>query len=96
MKKIKSFSDVGVILLALCIPALMILAGVQTHRYSDLEKRVEQLDSAQYDIIEESRRLVSDISVLSSSDRIEQIATEELGMRKAESEEIVRVEIKDN
>ncbi len=96
MKKIKSMYDVGVILLALLIPALMILAGIQTHRYSVLEKRVEQLNMSQYDIIEESKRLVSDISVLSNSDRIEKIATEELGMRKAESEEIIRVEIKDN
>lgn len=96
MKKSKSMSDIGVILLALCIPALMILAGVQTHRYSVLEKRVEQLNTAQYEIIEESKRLISDISVLAGSDRIEQIAVEELGMRKAESEEIVRVEIKDN
>lgn len=96
MKKIRSFSDIWVILLALCIPALMILAGVQTHRYSVLEKRVDQLNMSQYEIIEESKRLVSDISVLANSDRIEKIAAEDLGMRKAESEEIVRVEIKDN
>lgn len=96
MKKIKSMADVGVIFLALLIPALMILAGVQTHRYTMLEKRVDQLNSSQYEIIEESKRLVSDISVLASSDRIEKIASEELGMRKAESEEIVRVEIKGN
>lgn len=96
MKKVKSLSDIGVILLALCIPVLMILAGVQTHRYSVLEKRVDQLNMSQYEIIGESKRLVSDISVLANSDRIEKIASEELGMRKAESEEIVRVEIKDN
>ncbi|MBQ0166630.1 MAG: cell division protein FtsL [Treponema sp.] len=96
MKKNKMLSDIGVILLALCIPALMILAGVQTHRYSVLEKRVEQLNESQYEIIEESNRLISDISVLTNSDRIEKIATEELGMRKAESEEIIRVDIKGN
>lgn len=94
MKKNKNLTDVVVVILALCIPALMILAGIQTHRYTVLERRVEELNESQYEIIEESRRLVSDISVLANSDRIEQIATEELGMRKAESEEIIRVEIK--
>ena len=37
--------------------------------------------------------LVSDIAVLSSADRIEKIAVEELGMHKAETEDIVRVEM---
>lgn len=96
MKKIKSVSDIFVVLLALCIPALLILTGIQTHRYSVLEKQVNQLNASQYEIIEKSKRLVSDISVLANSDRIEKIASEELGMRKAESEEIVRVEIKGN
>ena len=34
-----------------------------------------------------------DISVLTSAERIERIAEEELGMHKAESEDIVRVEM---
>jgi cell division protein FtsL len=45
-------------------------------------------------LIESNKALVTDISVLSSSERIEKIAVEELGMRKATSDEIVRVSIK--
>ena len=41
----------------------------------------------------ENKKLVSDIAVLSSADRIEKIAVEELGMHKAETEDIVRVEM---
>ena len=37
--------------------------------------------------------LISDISLLSSTDRIEKIATEELGMHKAETSDIVRVQM---
>ena len=50
------------------------------------EKKKERL-------IEQNKKLVSDISLLSSTDRIERIATEELGMHKAETEDIVRVEM---
>ena len=48
----------------------------------------------QADLVEQNKKLITDISVLSSSDRIEKIATEELEMRPAESDEIVRVEMK--
>ena len=52
----------------------------------DLEKKQEQL-------VEENKKLISDISLLSSTDRIEKIATEELGMHKAETSDIVRVQM---
>ena len=56
-------------------------------------KQVE-LEQVQKDLIESNKALVTDISVLSSSERIEKIAVEQLGMRKATSDEIVRVSIK--
>ena len=50
-------------------------------------------EEAMAELIEENKKLVSDIAVLSSADRIEKIAVEELGMHKAETEDIVRVEM---
>ena len=44
-------------------------------------------------MIEENKRLVADISELAKPERIEKIAIEELGMHKAESEDVVRVEM---
>ena len=44
-------------------------------------------------MIEQNKKLIGDISLLSSTDRIERIATDELGMHKAETEDIVRVEM---
>ena len=44
-------------------------------------------------LIEENKKLVSEIGMLSSSERIEKIAISEYGMRLAESDEIVRVEV---
>ena len=52
------------------------------------------MEKKQIELVEQNRKLISDISVLSSSERIEKIAEGELGMRKANTEDIVRVEIK--
>ena len=38
--------------------------------------------------------MITDISLLSSGERIQKIAENELGMHKAESEDIVRVEMR--
>ena len=69
--------------------------SVYREKYADLKKEVLSLERKQAELIEQNKKLITDISVLSSSDRIETIAEEELGMRKAESEEIVRVEMKE-
>lgn len=79
---------------AVLIPALLLVNLVQTRRYKKLRDEIEFLEHKQVELVEENRRRISDISVLSSSDRIEQLAENELGMHKAASSEIVRVEIK--
>lgn len=82
-------------ILALCIPSLLIFDAVQARKYADLAEQVRTLEKKQQQLVEENRKLITDISLLSSTERIERIAEEELGMRKAETEEIVRVEMKD-
>ena len=84
-----------VIFMAVCIPGLLALNAVQSKKYASLEKEVEELERKQQDLVEQNKKLITDISVLSSSERIKNIAENELGMRKAETEEIVRVEMKD-
>jgi len=59
-----------------------------------LENQTKSLEKKQTDLIENNKQLISDIGLLSSSTRIEQIAVEELGMHQASSDEIDRVEIK--
>lgn len=80
-------------LLALSIPVILYLYAIQAKRYTDLEKELRTLEKKQAELIEQNKKLVSDISVLSSADRIEKIATTELGMHKAQAEDIVRVEM---
>jgi len=86
--------NVFLVFLALCIPALLILSGVQSSRYSKLENEIRELEKQQTELIEKNSQLISEISVLSSSERIEEIAVEKLGMKKAKSDEIIRVEVK--
>lgn len=87
------FYKIGACLLASSIPALLIAYAVQTKRYADLSREIADLEAKQERLIEQNKKLVSDISLLSNTDRIEKIATEELGMHKADTEDIVRVEM---
>ena len=93
-KKSGFVKRLGIYLLALSIPFFLVVAMVQSQQYMNIEKEVAELEQVQKDLIESNKALVTDISVLSSSERIEKIAVEELGMRKATSDEIVRVSIK--
>lgn len=93
-EKSKSFFKlIFLCVLVLLIPSMLFLYAVQTKKYSELIKEVKSLEKKQEKLIEENKKLVSDIAVLSSADRIEKIAVEELGMHKAETEDIVRVEM---
>lgn len=95
MKKRSKFAqNFFAIILAACIPLLLALASLETKRYATLKNEVSELENKQYQLIEDNKKLVSEIGMLSSSERIESIAVSEYGMRLAESEEIVRVEIK--
>ena len=81
--------------LALSIPALLAIDSMQARKYTKLEQEVASLERKQKDLVEQNKKLITSISILSSSDRIEKIAVETLGMRKAASSEIVRIEVKD-
>ena len=81
--------------LALSIPLLLAVDSIQARRYTKLEQEVASLERKQKDLVEQNKKLITSISILSSSDRIEKIASEHFGMRKASSNEIVRIEVKD-
>ncbi|MBR5096049.1 MAG: cell division protein FtsL [Treponema sp.] len=82
------------IVCAVLVPLLFALNAMQAARYMKVQNEVKALEQKQVELVEENKRLITDISLLSSGERIGKIAEEELGMRKAESEEIVRVEMR--
>lgn len=92
-RQIQILKNVLTCVLAALIPVLLALYGIQTKRYADLSREISELEQKQERLVDQNKKLISDISLLSSTDRIEKIATEELGMHKAEKEDIVRVEM---
>lgn len=93
-KRNTAFEMAAMCLLSVSIPALLAFDALQAHRYESLSQEVSGLEKEQERLVEQNKKLVGDISVLSSSARIEKIARDELGMRKAQSGDIVRVEMK--
>lgn len=83
-----------VVFCAVLVPLLFALNAIQADRYMKAQDEIKALEQKQVELVEENKRLITDISLLSSGERIGKIAEEELGMRKAESEEIVRVEMR--
>ena len=86
---------VALSLVSLFIPAMLVFDAIQAQKYVNLREQVLELEDRQAEIIEENKKLITDISILSSADRIEKIAQDTLDMRKAETDEIIRVELKD-
>jgi cell division protein FtsL len=97
-KKLKAgikrfFSVLSICVLAASIPTLYFLYSMHSKKCNDLRREIARLEKEQEKLIEDNKRLVADISELAKPERIEQIAIEELGMHKAESEDVVRVEM---
>ncbi len=86
--------NVGVVLLTLAIPLALFATVWQTSRYTALENEVSRMDKEQYEVITLNKRLISGISVLSTPERIERVAVQDLRMRKAFPSEIMRIELK--
>ncbi len=82
--------------IAAAVPLLMLVDGIQARRFSSVESEIRMLEQRQKALIESNKNLITGISMLSSTDRIEKLASEQLGMRLAESDEIIRVEMKSN
>lgn len=87
------FKTIFYIVVAVMIPGLLILNAMQAERYMKIQREVEELEKKQIQLVEENKKLITDISLLSSAQRIGNIAENELEMHKAETEEIVRVEM---
>ncbi|HAC31220.1 MAG: cell division protein FtsL [Treponema sp.] len=94
MKKREFKVKLIALIATLLIPLLLVLQAFQAHRYKKLRAEIRSLEDKQVELVEQNKKLISEISVLSSSERIEKIAEDELGMHKAGTNDIVRVEIK--
>lgn len=85
--------SVATVLLAMGIPLMLLATVWQTSRYSSIDGEISRMEHAQYEMIEANVRLIAGITVLSTPERIERVATNDLSMRKARAEEILRIEL---
>lgn len=85
--------NVVAILLTLAIPFFLFISVWQSSRYSGLERALSDYNKEQYRLIEENKRKISGIAILLRNERIEKIATNSFGMVKADSSDILRIEL---
>jgi cell division protein FtsL len=77
----------------LTIPLFLSIVAWQSTRYTELEWETEHLETVQEEWVENNKRLIAGIAVLSASDRIEYIAESELGYTKKVPEEVLQIRI---
>ena len=77
----------------LSIPALLALSAWQSSRYGDLERELKKLEKTQEEWVENNKRLIAGIAFLSSPERIEHIARDQLGLKKKQPEEVLHISI---
>ena len=77
----------------LSIPAFLGFTAWQSSRYSDLERELKTLEKTQEEWVENNKRLIANITFLSSPERIEHIARDQLGLHKKQPEEVLQISI---
>jgi len=81
--------------IVLSIPLFLGIVAWQSVRYTELDRGVRRLEAAQEDWVENNKKLIAGIAVLSSSRRIEQVAVRDLGLVKIAPEDVLQVRIEE-
>ncbi|MEM5948681.1 cell division protein FtsL [Spirochaetia bacterium 38H-sp] len=66
----------------------------QSYKYQELEKKLLEIQQKQEELVEENKRLIAAIEVMSSPQRIEKIAKDGLGLEKVDRNKIITIEVK--
>ncbi|MDR1099457.1 MAG: cell division protein FtsL [Treponema sp.] len=80
-------------IVVITIPVFLGVNAWQASRYAGLEQELGRLKDAQTEWVESNKRLMAGIAVLSSSERIEHIAQNELGLEKIQPEDVLQIRI---
>lgn len=79
--------------LIITMPLLLGLTAWQSSRYTSLRREINRLEATQEDWVESNKRLIAGIAVLTSPERIEKIAKNDLRLRKIRPEDVLQVRI---
>jgi cell division protein FtsL len=77
--------------LALVLGGLLFLNTWQGYRFETLKRDVQAMEAEQRDWLEQNKKLVAAMAVLSSPERIQRIAEKDLALRKPERSELATV-----
>ena len=80
-------------LLVVLLPALLFANVYQAYRYSQLDHEITALESEQTRLLEENKRIILAIALLSSPDRIADIAENDLGLERIGTGDITRMTV---
>jgi cell division protein FtsL len=80
-------------LVAILVPLMLFLQVNQAYEYQRLSTTIRKQRSQITELIEENNRLDVGRAILENPARIEQIATEELGLSMIESQRIIKVRL---
>lgn len=80
--------------MTIAIPVLLLITVLQSSRYTRLKNELEDYREKEDELISNNSKKISAIAILTSPERIEKIAVEDLEMRKALPSEIMRVALK--
>lgn len=81
------------VLMTIAIPLMLILTVLQSARYISLQNVLRDYQEKEEELISGNAKKISAIAILTSPERIEKIAEEDLEMRKAKPSEIIRVSL---
>jgi cell division protein FtsL len=81
--------------MAISIPLFLGLIVWQSARYMDLEREIARLESSQEEWVESNKRLIAGIAMLSSSERIENIARKDPDLVRVKPEDILQIRIEE-
>ncbi|MCL2093257.1 MAG: cell division protein FtsL [Treponema sp.] len=79
--------------LVLSIPCFLGIVTWQSVRYTQLDRNVRHLEAVQEGWIETNRRLIAGIAVLTSSERIVHVATQDMGLGPIQPERVIQIRI---
>lgn len=78
--------------LVVLVPVLLFMNVLQAYRHSRLEREIVALERQQATLIEENKRVILAISVLTSPARVGELATEELGLVRVTPADIITID----
>jgi cell division protein FtsL len=78
---------------ALTIPAMLGLVSMQSARYLDLEREIAALEKEQGEWVDGNNSLIAAVAMLSSSERIDRISRDQLGLVPIRPEDVLQIRI---